>query len=276
MPGQADVEHDEVGRLVRRELEALLAAARDRDLVALLLEGVLDPAGDGELVFDDEDRGGHRGDATPGRWTATGSQARERSRGTLWAAFRAPRDFGSAGETQPVPNTPNSKSLRSRGSASWPPPARRSPPSSARSPARRSPSSAATAACRPSSSATASIPTNVSLDAHEFELLRRHAGPNALVDLSVDGKKAAARCSSTASRSIRSTAATLHVDLFLVRMTEELTVDVPLVATGESPAVELQGGTLLHPIESVRVRALPDHLPQSIEYSIESLVDFDA
>ena len=58
-------------------------------------------------------------------------------------------------------------------------------------------------------------------------------------------------------------------------MTEELTVDVPLVAIGESPAVAHQGGTLLHPSESVRVRALPDHLPQSIEYSIESLVDFD-
>jgi large subunit ribosomal protein L25 len=67
----------------------------------------------------------------------------------------------------------------------------------------------------------------------------------------------------------------LHVDLFLVRMTEELTVDVPLVATGESPAVTLNGGTLLHPTESVRIRALPDHLPQSIEYAITSLVDFD-
>ena len=29
-------------------------------------------------------------------------------------------------------------------------------------------------------------------------------------------------------------------------------------------------------IETVKVRALPDHLPQSIEYPIESLVDFDA
>ena len=65
------------------------------------------------------------------------------------------------------------------------------------------------------------------------------------------------------------------MDLFLVRMTEELTVDVPLVATGESPAVANAGGTLLHPIESVRIRALPDHLPQSIEYPVESLVDFD-
>ena len=60
MPGQADVEHDEVRRLVRGEVEALLAGAGDGDLVALLLEGVLDAAGDGELVFDDQDRCGHR------------------------------------------------------------------------------------------------------------------------------------------------------------------------------------------------------------------------
>ena len=116
---------------------------------------------------------------------------------------------------------------------------------------------------------------SVSIDAHEFEQLRRHTGPNALVDLSVDGEQGAPGPRPRRSRSTRSTAGPLHVDLFLVRMTEELTVDVPLVATGESPAVAAQGGTLLHPIESVRVRALPDHLPQSIEYSIESLVDFD-
>jgi len=60
-----------------------------------------------------------------------------------------------------------------------------------------------------------------------------------------------------------------------VRMTEELTVEVPLIATGDAPAVTLHGGTLLHPSESVRVRALPDHLPQSIEYSVASLLDFD-
>ncbi|MGZ8439101.1 MAG: 50S ribosomal protein L25/general stress protein Ctc, partial [Candidatus Limnocylindrales bacterium] len=31
---------------------------------------------------------------------------------------------------------------------------------------------------------------NVSIGTHEFEQLRRHSGPNALVDLSIDGKKA--------------------------------------------------------------------------------------
>jgi large subunit ribosomal protein L25 len=116
--------------------------------------------------------------------------------------------------------------------------------------------------------------SSVSIDAHDFEQLRRHTGPNALVDLSIDGAKAQPVLVS-AIQVHPVNRRTLHVDLFLVRMTEELTVDVPLVATGESEAVSTHGGTLLHPIESVRVRALPDHLPQSIEYSIVSLTDFD-
>jgi large subunit ribosomal protein L25 len=117
--------------------------------------------------------------------------------------------------------------------------------------------------------------TSVSVDAHEFELLRRSTGPNALVDLSVDGKKAkpvlihGVQVHPVNRRP-------LHVDLFLVRMTEELTVDVPLIPVGHSVAVSDLNGTLLHPTETVRVKALPDRLPQSIEYSIESLVDFDA
>lgn len=117
--------------------------------------------------------------------------------------------------------------------------------------------------------------TNVSVDAHEFELLRKHTGPNALVDLSVDGKKAQpVLINQVQIHPVNRRP--LHADLFLVRMTEELTVDVPLAATGESFAVTQLGGTLLHPTETVKVRALPDHLPQSIEYSVESLVDFDA
>ena len=116
---------------------------------------------------------------------------------------------------------------------------------------------------------------NVTIDAHEFDLLRRRAGQNALIDLSVDGKKA--RPVLVHDVQVHPVnRRPLHVDLFLVRMTEEMTVDVPLVAIGTSNAVENLNGTLMHQLESVRVKALPDHLPQSIEYSIESLVDFDA
>jgi large subunit ribosomal protein L25 len=116
--------------------------------------------------------------------------------------------------------------------------------------------------------------TSVSVDAHEFDLLRRRTSSNTLVDLSIDGKKPQPVLVHGVQLH-RVTQRPLHADLFLVTMTEELTVDVPLVAVGESEAVKTHGGTLLHPIEHVRIKALPDHLPTSITYDIASIVTFD-
>ncbi len=117
--------------------------------------------------------------------------------------------------------------------------------------------------------------TSVTLDAHDFALLRRHVGPNALIDLSVDGAKPTpvlvhgVQIHKVNRRPI-------HVDLFAVRMSEELTVDVPVHGTGESEAVTKGGGTLLNASGSVKVRARPDHLPQVLEVDLAVLVDFDA
>ncbi len=116
---------------------------------------------------------------------------------------------------------------------------------------------------------------NVSVDTHEFEQLRRHAGPNTLIDLSVDGGKAQPILV-YGVQSHRVTGQPLHADLFVVRMTEELTVDVPLIPSGESEAVTMHGGTLLHVMEHIRVKALPDHLPQSVSYDISGLTSFES
>jgi large subunit ribosomal protein L25 len=113
----------------------------------------------------------------------------------------------------------------------------------------------------------------VTLDAHEFELLRRQAGASTLVDLKVEGGKArpvllhGIQVHPISRRP-------LHVDLFAVRMTEELTVEVQLVGTGVAPAVEA-GGTLVHPTSSVKVRALPGDLPESLTYDLSVLTDYD-
>lgn len=116
---------------------------------------------------------------------------------------------------------------------------------------------------------------NVQVDTHQFELLRRHTTGNTLIDLSVDGDKA--RPVLVHGVQVHPvTRRPLHADLFLVRMTEEITVDVPLAATGSSRAIDDDGGTLNHPTETIRIRALPDHLPEVVEYAIDSLVDFDA
>ena len=47
---------------------------------------------------------------------------------------------------------------------------------------------------------------SVTLDTHDFEQLRRHVGPNALIDLSVGDNKSVP-CSSSTCRSTRSTGA---------------------------------------------------------------------
>ena len=116
--------------------------------------------------------------------------------------------------------------------------------------------------------------TSIQIDEHEFDLLRRHVGRNALLDLRVDGGRAKPVLihqlhEHPVKRSV------LHVDFLVVKMTEEMTVDVPVVFVGEATASTKLGGTLLHLIESVKVRALPDHLPQTLELDVTPLVDFD-
>jgi large subunit ribosomal protein L25 len=115
---------------------------------------------------------------------------------------------------------------------------------------------------------------NVSVDAHEFELLHRKVGNTTLIDVEIDGNKGRPALIYGVQREPLKHR-TLHIDLFVVRMTEELTVDVPVTINGTADAVEKLGGTLSH-MSTIKVRALPDHLPGHIEVSIDSLVDFDA
>ena len=115
----------------------------------------------------------------------------------------------------------------------------------------------------------------VSLDAHEFDVLRKHLHSNTLIELRVEGadtRKVMVHGIHIDPRNRH----LLHVDLFAFKTGEEVTVDVALVTVGNSVAVEKMDGTLLHTVDHVRVRALPEALPESIEVSIEPLVDFDA
>lgn len=122
----------------------------------------------------------------------------------------------------------------------------------------------------------AGVPSqNISLDAHEFELLRRRAGRHAVIDLSIDGDAKAQPVLLQAIQEHPVSRHTLHVDLLVVNLEEERTVDVPIVFVGQSEAVAKLGGVLLHLRDAVLVRAKPDDLPSGIELDISSLVDFE-
>jgi large subunit ribosomal protein L25 len=65
------------------------------------------------------------------------------------------------------------------------------------------------------------------------------------------------------------------VDFYVVKMTEELTLDVPVNYAGESHAVEKMGGTLLHLREHISVRALPAELPHALDLDVSPLDSFE-
>lgn len=117
--------------------------------------------------------------------------------------------------------------------------------------------------------------TPVSVDAHEFQLLRRRAGANALIDLEVEGGQTTPVVINGVQLH-RVNRTPLHVDLFRVNLTEDMTVDVVVRSIGESEAVTKEGGTLLHAVDHVRVRARPDRLPKFIEVDVTTLTDFDS
>ena len=113
----------------------------------------------------------------------------------------------------------------------------------------------------------------VTIDAHAFDQLRRRTGSSTLIDLVVDDGKARPVLVNGVQVH-RLTRRPLHVDLFVVRMTAELTVEVQLVADGIAPAAAA-GGSLVHPVSMVKARALPADLPETIHYDLSSLATFD-
>ena len=115
----------------------------------------------------------------------------------------------------------------------------------------------------------------IEMNAREFDLLRRSAGRNAVLDLEIEGDGRARPVLMHAVQEHPVTRQALHVDLLAVNMEEERTVEVQIVMVGESEAVDKLGGVLLHLRDAVAVRAKPDNLPSGIELDVTPLVDFD-
>lgn len=117
--------------------------------------------------------------------------------------------------------------------------------------------------------------TNVQVDAKTFETLYRAAGRTSVVKLHLPGSK---KTSSAFIKSVQRhplSGQPLHVDYLVVNLNVEMEVDVPLTFTGEAPAVELSGGTLLHNLSSVRVKALPNDIPHEISVDVSTLTSLD-
>ncbi len=116
-------------------------------------------------------------------------------------------------------------------------------------------------------------PRPVQVDARLFERIYHRAGTVHLVDLRTSETGMPTRAFISAVKRNPITHAIAHVDFRVVNLRLETTAHVPIVLTGESPAVADDLGLLLQSLEAITVRVLPTDVPESISVDISSLTE---
>jgi large subunit ribosomal protein L25 len=118
-----------------------------------------------------------------------------------------------------------------------------------------------------------SIPVQV--DAKALEVLYHHAGRTSVVKVSVDGGQPTSAIIKNLQRNPLTRRA-LHVDLFAVDLTQEMQAEIPLIFSGTSHAVEMEGAILFTSLDHLKVRGLPGDLPHEIDVDLAPLVDLES
>ena len=101
------------------------------------------------------------------------------------------------------------------------------------------------------------------------------AGTNIPVTVNVDGGEQDNLCFIREVQYHPVTNKVLHVDFMKVQVGKPVRAQVPISVIGTSPAVRTMGGTLLQPLLTLTVEALPLEIPEVIILQAELLVDFE-
>ncbi|WP_342660652.1 50S ribosomal protein L25 [Rhodococcus ruber] len=108
-------------------------------------------------------------------------------------------------------------------------------------------------------------PQHLSLPAREFAAVLRAHGTNAVLTLDVDGSEELALTKSVVVHPIRNYIE--HADLLVVKKGEKVTVEVPLVVTGEAAS----GTLVVNEVNTVQLEADALNLPEQVEVSIDGV-----
>ena len=101
------------------------------------------------------------------------------------------------------------------------------------------------------------------------------AGTNVPINVVIEGQDSENICFVREVQFHPVTERLVHVDFIKVDVTKTIRADVPIAIEGIAPAVRNLGGTLLQPLQSVTVEALPMDIPISYTLQADMLVDFE-
>ena len=112
-------------------------------------------------------------------------------------------------------------------------------------------------------------------DTVELSKIISQAGTNIPVTIKVSGSKDDSLCFIREVQYHPVTDRLIHVDFFRVDVEKSVRAEVPIMLEGTSPAVRSAGGTLLQPLQTVTVEALPLDVPASLILQADLLIDFE-
>ncbi len=108
-------------------------------------------------------------------------------------------------------------------------------------------------------------------DTAQLKHVMAQAGLTSLISLKVDKAK---KPKNVVIREVQRAPATrdlLHVDFYQVSMAEKMRVEVPIIMTGEAPALKEKGNFLSQELTSLSVECLPGEIPSRVDIDITSL-----
>ncbi|KJF21426.1 50S ribosomal protein L25 [Rhodococcus sp. ACPA4] len=108
-------------------------------------------------------------------------------------------------------------------------------------------------------------PKHLNVVARDFASILRAHGTNAVLTLDIDGTEQVALTKSVVVHPIRNYIE--HADLLVIKKGEKVTIDVPVVVTGDAAA----GTMVAQDAATISLEADALHIPEQIEVSVEGL-----
>jgi large subunit ribosomal protein L25 len=111
----------------------------------------------------------------------------------------------------------------------------------------------------------------VQVGLRDFEKVYRKTHGAAVIDASLEGRKLPVLIHEVQRNAV--SGEILHIDFLKVDLRQEVTVEVPLVFVGSSPAEKEGLGKIGHEATSISIRCLPSKIPSEIEVDVSAIVE---
>lgn len=112
----------------------------------------------------------------------------------------------------------------------------------------------------------------ISISKREISKIFQDGGDSSLIDLKLEDKTYPVLIHGYQTEQM--SCAITHIDFYSPILSKEAEAEIPIEFIGNAKAIAL-GGNLMHNLQSLHVKALPQKLPQKIEVNLDSLETFE-